>query len=60
MADRYDPMDPRSAVYVRAQRAANEAERDLFREIEPKPEPGIGTLLRRALQGKADDLDEEI
>lgn len=55
-------LDPRSYAYVNARMAADEAERNLFREIEPKPdEPGIGTLLRRALQGEtSNSTDEEI
>jgi hypothetical protein len=41
---------------VNARRAADEAERDLFRELEPKPEPGsthVGMMLR-ALRSDSD------
>ncbi|MFD1366164.1 hypothetical protein [Actinoplanes sichuanensis] len=50
-----DPRDhPMHIDNVRAQRAADEAERDMFRniarEIDGPPPPGIGTLLKQALR----------
>jgi hypothetical protein len=45
--------DPMQIYNVRARRAADGAERDMFREIareiDGPPPPGIGTLLKRAL-----------
>lgn len=48
--------DPRHISRVRARRAAEQAERDLFKEIEPQPKTVMG-MLRRALQ--ADDETEQ-
>ena len=49
--------DPMHIDNVRAQRAADEAERDMYRgiarEIDGPPPPGIGTLLKRALRDTA-------
>lgn len=46
-----DPLlDPRSYAYVNARRAAEQAERDLFAEVEPKPRPGIVGMVIRALR----------
>lgn len=49
---RRDTLDPRTYAYVNAQHAAGDAERDLFREIEPRPEPGTTAvgILHRALR----------
>lgn len=43
-----DTLDPRSYAYVNARRAAEQAERDLFRDIEPGPATPtpVGMLLR--------------
>lgn len=59
-----DPRDhPMHIDNVRARRAADEAERDMFRdiawEIDGPPPPGIGTLLRRALQQGASETASE-
>lgn len=50
---RRDVLDPRSYTYVNAQAAAREAERDLFREIEPRPAAGstpVGIMFRALRQ----------
>lgn len=57
MADTYDPLDPRSDVWANAHRTAEQAKRNPFAEIKPKPAPGstpVG-MLRRALLGDQDD-----
>jgi hypothetical protein len=43
--------DPRHIYQARAYRAAKDAERDLFREIESKPENTPVGMMLRALRG---------
>lgn len=53
-----DLLDPRSAAYQRAQRAVDDAERavmdPLRRQIDGPGQPGIGAVLKRALQATAE------
>lgn len=49
------PSDPRHINNVRARRAADEAEREMYRaverEIDPQPRVGILDVIKRALDG---------
>lgn len=51
-----DVSDPRHVNNVRARRAAESAEREMYREIEREidgpPAPGIFTLIKRALESE--------
>lgn len=54
--------DPMRIDNVRARRAADGAERDMYREIKREidgpPPPGIGTLIKRALTASAPKAGE--
>lgn len=53
--------DPMHIDNVRARRAADSAEQDMYRdiarEVDGPPAPGIGTLLKRALSRPAPEAD---
>lgn len=58
MANREDFSDPRHVYQARAWRVARDAERDLFREIEPKPKNTLMGMLSRALRGDIGEKDQ--
>lgn len=51
-----DYSDPRHIYNVRARRAADQAEREMFQklalEVDPRPRPGIFDMLKRALESE--------